>query len=79
MESSLYNTRRVVWTNSHVFSLTNSPATFQAIINELLRDLVNIGKVAVFIDGVIVGTEEEKEYNKFITNKLLTGCDTWTK
>ena len=38
------------------FGLTNSPATFQTRINELLRDLVNIGKVAVFIDDVMVGT-----------------------
>ena len=39
------------------FGLTNSLATFQVIINELLRDLINIGKVAVFIDNVIVETE----------------------
>jgi len=38
--------------------LTNSPATFQAMMNELLRDLINMGKVVVFIDDVIVGTEE---------------------
>jgi len=38
------------------FRLTNSPATFQAMINELLRDLINTGKVAAFIDDVIVGT-----------------------
>ena len=42
------------------FGLTNSPATFQAIINELLRDLINTGKVAVFINDVIVGTEMEE-------------------
>ena len=42
------------------FRLTNSPATFQAIINELLRDLINTGKVAVFINDVIVGTEMEE-------------------
>jgi len=35
------------------FGLTNSPATFQAMINELLRDLINTRKVAVFIDDVI--------------------------
>ena len=39
------------------FGLTNSLATFQVIINELLRDLINIGKVAVFIDNMIVETE----------------------
>ena len=35
------------------FGLTNSPATFQAMMNKLLRDLINMGKVAAFIDDVI--------------------------
>ena len=48
------------------FGLTNSPATFQAIMNELLRDLINTGKVAVFIDDVIVGTEDEEEHNELV-------------
>ena len=39
------------------FGLTNSPATFQAMMNTLLRDLINTGKVAAFIDDMIVGTE----------------------
>jgi len=39
------------------FRLTNSPATFQAMMNKLLRDLINTGKVAVFIDDVIIGME----------------------
>ena len=41
------------------FGLTNLPATFQAMMNEILRDLINTGKVASFIDNVIIGTEEE--------------------
>jgi len=48
------------------FGLTNSPATFQAMINKLLRDLINTGKVAVFIDDVIVGTEMEEEYDELV-------------
>ena len=48
------------------FRLTNSLATFQAMMNELLRDLINIGKVAAFIDNVIVGTETEKEHDKIV-------------
>ena len=48
------------------FKLTNSPATFQVIINELLRDLINMGKVAAFIDNVIVGTETEEEHNEIV-------------
>ena len=42
------------------FGLTNSPATFQAMMNKLLRDLINTGKVAVFIDDVIIGMETKE-------------------
>jgi len=48
------------------FGLTNSPATFQAMMNELLRDLINMGKVAVFIDDVIVGTEMEEGHDELV-------------
>ena len=48
------------------FGLTNSPATFQAMINELLRDLINTGKVVVFIDDVIVGTETEEDHDELV-------------
>ena len=52
------------------FGLTNSPAMFQAMMNELLRDLTNIGKVAVFIDDVIVGMETEEEHNKLVAEVI---------
>ena len=42
------------------FGMTNLLATFQAMINEILRDLVNEGKVTAFVDDVLVGTETEK-------------------
>jgi len=42
------------------FGLTNLPATFQAIINELLRDLINTGKVVVFINDIIVRMDTEE-------------------
>ena len=48
------------------FGLTNSPATFQAMMNKLLRDLINTGKVAVFIDDVIVGTESEEGHDELV-------------
>jgi len=52
------------------FGLTNSPATFQAIMNELLRDLINTEKVAAFIDDVIVGTETEKGHNDIVAEVI---------
>ena len=52
------------------FRLTNSLATFQAMMNELLRDLINTGKVVVFIDDVIVGTETEKGHDKLVAKVI---------
>ena len=48
------------------FRLMNSSTTFQTMINEMLRDLINTGKVASFIDNVIVVTETEEEYDKIV-------------
>ena len=39
-------------------------------MNKILRDLVNKGKVAVFVDNILEGTETEKEYDKIIEEVL---------
>ena len=53
------------------FGLTNSPATFQAMMmNKVLRDLINTRKVGSFIDDVMVGTESEKEHNELVEEVL---------
>ena len=63
------------------FRLTNSPATFQAMMNKLLRDLINTEKVAVFIDDVIVGTETEEGHDKLVAEvvKRLEENDLYMK
>ena len=48
------------------FGLTNLPTIFQVMINELLRDLINTGKVAAFIDNIIVRTESEEGHDKLV-------------
>jgi len=52
------------------FGLTNSLAMFQAMMNELLRDLIDTGKVAAFIDNVIIGTEEEEGHDKLVAEVI---------
>ena len=52
------------------FGMTNSPATFQAIMNEILRDMINEGKVVAFVDNVLVGTETEKGHNEIMEEVL---------
>jgi len=52
------------------FELMNLPATFQTIMNKLLRDLINIGKVGSFMDDVIVGTEIEEGHDELVEEIL---------
>jgi len=52
------------------FGMTNSPVTFQAMINEILRDLINEGKVAAFVDDMLVGTETEEGHDKIVEEIL---------
>ena len=52
------------------FGMTNLPATFQVIMNEILRDLINKGKVAAFVDDVLIGTETEEEHDKIVEKVL---------
>jgi len=52
------------------FGMTNSPATFQTMINEILRDLINKGKVAVFVDDALVETEMEEGHNEIVEEIL---------
>ena len=51
------------------FGLTNLLATFQAIMNNILRDLIDTGDVAAFIDNVLVGTKDRK-HNKIVEKVL---------
>jgi len=52
------------------FRLTNSPATFQTMMNDLLRDMTETGKVVVFIDNVMVATETDEEHNEIVEEVL---------
>jgi len=52
------------------FGLTNSLATFQAMMNNILRDLINTREVTVFMDDVLVETEEEEKYDKIVEEVL---------
>ena len=63
------------------FRLTNSPVTFQTMMNELLRDLINTGKVVAFIDNVIIGTESEEGHDELVVEvmKRLEENDLYVK
>jgi len=52
------------------FGMMNSPATFQAMMNEILRDMINEEKVVAFVDDVLVGTETKKEHDEIVVEVL---------
>ena len=52
------------------FGMTNLPATFQAIMNKVLRDLINKGKVAAFVDDMLVETKIEEGHDEIVDEIL---------
>ena len=52
------------------FGLTNLLATFQVMMNDILRDLINTGEVAAFMDDVLVRTEKEEKHDKIVEEVL---------
>jgi RNase H-like domain found in reverse transcriptase/Reverse transcriptase (RNA-dependent DNA polymerase)/Integrase zinc binding domain len=52
------------------FGLTNSPATFQTMMNHILRDLIGEGKVAVYLDDILIFTKDLAEHREIIRRVL---------
>ena len=52
------------------FGITNSLATFQGMMNEIMRDLINEGKVAVFVNDMLVGTDGKEGHDKIVAEVL---------
>jgi len=52
------------------FGMTNLPAIFQAMMNEILRNLINEGKVTAFIDNILVETETEEGHDEIVEEIL---------
>ena len=52
------------------FGMTNSLAIFQTIINKILRDIINKGKVIAFVNDMLVGTETEKGHDEIVEEVL---------
>jgi len=44
------------------FEMTNSPATFQTIMNDIFRNLIAEGIVVVYLDDILIFTKTEEEH-----------------
>src|SRR6204780_4566138 len=52
------------------FGLTNSPATFQTMMDEIFIDLISEGVVVVYLDNILIFTESAEEHQR-ITRQVL--------
>ena len=52
------------------FGLMNSPATFQTMMNDLFRDLINQGDTVTFIDDILVATDMEEGHSELVEKVL---------
>lgn len=52
------------------FGLTNSPATFQTLMNMIFADLIAEGKVAVYMDNILIYSADEVMHREMIHEVL---------
>jgi hypothetical protein len=52
------------------FGMTNSPATFQALMNSVFADLIAIGVVAVYMDDILIYTPTIAKHRKIVHEVL---------
>jgi len=48
------------------FGITNSPATFQTMMNDIFQDLIVEGIMIVYLDNILIFTKTEEEHAKAI-------------
>jgi len=52
------------------FGMTNSPATFQTIMNNIFRNLIAEGIVVVYLDDILIFTKTEEEHMQVVRQVL---------
>src|SRR5712692_9129821 len=52
------------------FGLTNSPATFQSMMNELFKDLIDTGLVFIYIDDILIATKTMEQHRELVKQVL---------
>jgi hypothetical protein len=52
------------------FGLTNSPATFQTMMNDIFQDLISEGVICVYLDDILIFTETMEKHD-WVTRLVL--------
>jgi len=48
------------------FGMTNSPATFQTMMNDIFRTLIAEEIMVVYLDDILIFTETKKEHEQAV-------------
>jgi len=59
------------WTNHRsfkplvmMFGLTNAPAIFQTMMNNIFKDLIAEGKICIYLDDILIFSQDLAEHQK---------------
>ncbi len=54
------------------FRLTNSPATFQWMMNDIFKNLIASGKVTIYLDDILIMSKTKEEHHQITPEVLST-------
>jgi len=52
------------------FGMTNSPATFQTMMNDVFRTVIAEGIVVVYLDNILIFTKTKEEHKQAVRRVL---------
>ena len=53
------------------FSLTNTPATFQSMMNFIFRELINEGYITIYMDDILIHTPNDTALHRQVVHDVL--------
>src|SRR5271156_7036998 len=48
------------------FGLTNSPATFQTMLDHIFEDMISEGKAIVYLDDILIFSQTQEEHREMV-------------
>ena len=66
MEGGIYNFRRIIQANSDILWINEHTNNISDYDEQILQNLINTGKIASFIDDIIIRTKKEEEHDEIV-------------
>jgi len=66
VEGGIYNFRRIIQANSDILWINEHTNNISDYDEQILQNLINTGKIASFIDDIIIRTKKEEEHDEIV-------------